>query len=78
MSTILTPKVRSWIYGVSVALIALLVALGVIADGLDTQILNLIAAVLGLNSAALASVYRPTKVPQDAPNEPVGYSGLEF
>ncbi|VEI13204.1 phage holin [Trueperella bialowiezensis] len=68
MDQVFSPRVRSWIYGVSVALIALLVALGVIADGLDTQILNLVAAVLGLNASALASVYRPTRVPEDAPD----------
>lgn len=78
MEKIFTPEVRTYLYGVATASIALLVALGYLADGIDTHILNLIAAVLGLGSSALATAYRPTKVPQDAPDEPVGYSGLEF
>ena len=66
MSKILTPEVRTWFYGVSVAVIALLVALGLLDAGLDETILNLIAAVLGLGNAGLATAYRPTR-PADEP-----------
>ena len=68
MSKILTPAVRTWFYGVSVATIALLVALGLLDADLDDTILNLIAAVLGLGNAGLATAYRPTRVPGDAPD----------
>ena len=66
MSKILTPEVRTWFYGVSVATIALLVALGLLDADLDDTILNLIAAVLGLGNAGLATAYRPTR-PADEP-----------
>ena len=66
MTKIFKPEVRSWVYGVSVAVIALLVALGVLAPDLDETILNLIAAVLGLGNAGLATAYRPTR-PADGP-----------
>lgn len=63
MSKILTPAVRTWFYGVSIAVIALLVALGLLDADLDDTILNLIAAVLGLGNAGLATAYRPTRPP---------------
>ena len=66
--SIFKPEVRSWVYGVSVATISLLVALGVLAPDLDETILNLIAAVLGLGNAGLATAYRPTRAPGDAPD----------
>ena len=68
MAKIFTPEVRAWFYGVSVAVIALLVALGLLDAGLDETILNLVAAVLGLGNAGLATAYRPTRVPGDAPD----------
>ena len=68
MTKILTPEVRTWFYGVSVAVIALLVALGLLDVDLDETILNLIAAILGLGNAGLATAYRPTRVPGDAPD----------
>ena len=68
MSKVFTPEVRAWFYGVSVAVIALLVALGLLDAGLDETILNLIAAVLGLGNAGLATAYRPTRAPADAPD----------
>ena len=55
MSKVFTPEVRAWFYGVSVAVIALLVALGLLDADLDETILNLIAAVLGLGNAGLAT-----------------------
>ena len=66
MSKIFKPEVRSWFYGVSVAVIALLVALGLLDVDLDETILNLIAAILGLGNAGLATAYRPTR-PADEP-----------
>lgn len=73
MSKFLTPEVRTWIYGISVALIALLVALGVIADGLDDKVLNLVAALLGLGNAGMATAYRPTRKV-----DPEAYLGPDF
>lgn len=70
MTKIFTPEVRTWFYGVSVAAIALLVALGLLDADLDETILNLIAAVLGLGNAGLATAYRPTRVPGAAPERP--------
>ena len=61
MEKIFKPEVRTWIYTVSVAVIALLVALGMLTDGLDAQVTNLVAAILGLSNAGLATAYRPTK-----------------
>lgn len=66
LKTIFTPEVRTWIYRVAVALIALLVAVGALADGLDETIINLIAAILGLGSASLATAYNPSSNPTTA------------
>ncbi|WP_406714697.1 hypothetical protein [Trueperella pyogenes] len=61
IGTILSPKTRSWLYGISLALIPLLVAGGAIAQGKEQMILNLIAAVLGMGNAGVATAYRPTR-----------------
>lgn len=66
-----TPEVRTWLYGISVALIPLLVTAGVLAGDSAQQVLNLVAAVLGLGNAGLATAYRPTRKPEE-------YEGTEF
>lgn len=48
------PRTRAYIYGVSIPLIALLVGLGYLTDGTAGLVLNLVAAVLGVGSSALA------------------------
>lgn len=57
------PRTRAYIYGVSIPLIALLVGLGYLTDGTAGLVLNLVAAVLGVGSSALAAVN--TSVPKD-------------
>ncbi|MGV4329038.1 phage holin [Trueperella pyogenes] len=71
MEKLLTPEVRTWLYGVSVALIPLLVTVGVLAGDVAQQVLSLVAAFLGLGNAGLATAYRPTRKPEE-------YEGTEF
>lgn len=61
------PKTRAWVYGVSIPLIALLVGLGYVTDGTAGLILDLIAAVLGLGTSALAVANTDSK-PERDPN----------
>lgn len=68
MSTILTPQVRSWLYGVVTATLAVLVLYGVISEGDLDGWLALAGAVLGIVSSGTATAYRPTRVPGDAPD----------
>ena len=58
---ILDPKIRAYIYGVSIPLIALLVGLGVVTDGTAGLILNLVAAVLGVGTSILAVANTPPR-----------------
>ena len=58
---ILDPKTRAYIYGISIPLIALLVGLGVVADGTAGLILNLVAAVLGVGTSTLAVANTPPR-----------------
>ena len=58
---ILDPKTRAYIYGISIPLIALLVGLGVVADGTAGLILNLVAAVLGVGTCTLAVANTPPR-----------------
>lgn len=58
---ILDPKARAYIYGISIPLIALLVGLGVVADGTAGLILNLVAAVLGVGTSTLAVANTPPR-----------------
>ena len=51
---ILDPKVRKYIYGVSIPLIALLVGLGYVDEGTSALILTLVGAVLGVGTSTLA------------------------
>ena len=58
---ILDPKIRAYIYGISIPLIALLVGLGVVTDGTAGLILNLVAAVLGVGTSTLAVANTPPR-----------------
>lgn len=58
---VLDPKVRAYIYGVSIPLIALLVGLGYVTDGVASLILNLVSAVLGLGTSTLAVANTPAR-----------------
>ncbi|MEW6963041.1 hypothetical protein [Trueperella pyogenes] len=71
MNTVFSPQLRSWLYGISVALIPLLVTVGVLAGDVAQQVLSLVAAFLGLGNAGLATAYRPTRKPEE-------YEGTEF
>ena len=51
---VLDPKVRAYVYGISIPLIALLVGLGYVTDGTASLILNLVSAVLGVGTSTLA------------------------
>lgn len=64
MGRYLTPEVRSWIYNVSIAVIPLLVALGVLANDVAGHVALIVAAVLGMGSNAIArvNVSKPTAV----------------
>lgn len=55
LSTILTPKVRQYIYGIVVAAIPLLLIAGLIAPEQAALWLNLGAAVLGLGTTTTAA-----------------------
>ena len=61
------PRTRAYIYGVSIPLIALLVGLGYLTDGTAGLVLNLVAAVLGVGSSALAVANTDAK-PERDPN----------
>lgn len=66
MAFAMAPKTRTYLYGVATAAIPILVILGAIDDGTATTWLNLAAAILGLGSAGVATVHRPTKTtPED-------------
>ncbi|MEW6894452.1 hypothetical protein V3M68_02805 [Trueperella pyogenes] len=71
MNTVFSPQLRTWLYGISVALIPLLVTAGVLAGDSAQQVLSLVAAFLGLGNAGLATAYRPTRKPEE-------YEGTEF
>lgn len=61
------PKIRAYIYGISIPLIALLAGLGYVTDGTASLILDLVAAVLGLGTSALAVANTDAK-PERDPN----------
>lgn len=58
---VLDPKVRKYIYGVSIPLIALLVGLGIVDDGTSALILSLVGAVLGVGTSTLAVANTPKR-----------------
>lgn len=65
---VLDPKVRKYIYGVSIPLIALLVGLGYVDEGTSALILTLVGAVLGVGTSTLAVANTPSK--PSAPVDP--------
>lgn len=68
MSQVLTPKVRSWVYKIALAGLSLLVVYGIVDDALMPAWVNLVGALLGITASGTAVAYRPTRVPQDAPD----------
>ena len=65
---VLDPKVRKYIYGVSIPLIALLVGLGYVDEGTSALVLTLVGAVLGVGTSTLAVANTPSK--PSAPVDP--------
>lgn len=51
---VLNPKVRKYIYGISIPLIALLVGLGLVDEGTSALVLTLVGAILGVGTSTLA------------------------
>lgn len=68
MKQILTPEVRSWLYGVVSAALAIIAAYGIISADEVPLWLTLAAALLGLAGSGTAAAYRPTKHPESAPD----------
>ena len=65
----ITPETRNWLYGVSMAVIPLLITLGVLTEGVAKDIALIVAALLGFttNGVAKANVTVPSAVkPEDA------------
>lgn len=62
---ITTPAARRYIYGISIAAIAVLVVLGLVSEDQTQVWLNLVAAILGLGNAGLA-------LPNTSPASPGG------
>lgn len=63
MTTILTPAVRTWIYTVVTAVLAIIAAYGLISADEVPLWLTLAAALLGLGASGTATAFRPTKEP---------------
>lgn len=63
MKTFLTPAVRTWIYSVVTAVLAIIAAYGLISADEVPLWLTLAAALLGLGASGTATVFRPTKEP---------------
>ena len=55
------PKTRAYLYGIAVPVVALLVGLGVVADGTAGLILNVAAGVLAMSGLGLATANTDTK-----------------
>lgn len=51
----LTPETRLWIYRIVGAIVPILVTAGTLTEGLASQIMNLVAAILALGGSALAA-----------------------
>jgi hypothetical protein len=54
MKQLLTPKVRTYIYGVIVTLVPLLVAIDIFTAEIAGHVLNITAALLSVGGSALA------------------------
>lgn len=63
----ITPETRNWIYGVSMAVIPLLITLGVLTNDVARDVALIIAAVLGFSTNAIAksNVTKPTAPASD-------------
>lgn len=61
------PQTRAWIYAVSIPLLALLVGLGIVTEGTSGLVLDLVAAVLGVGTSALAAANSSRR--KDEPGE---------
>jgi uncharacterized membrane protein len=51
----LSPETRLWIYRIVGAVVPILVTAGTLTEGLASQIMNLVAAILALGGSALAA-----------------------
>lgn len=51
----LAPETRLWIYRIIGAVVPILVTAGTLTEGLASQIMNLVAAILALGGSALAA-----------------------
>jgi uncharacterized membrane protein len=51
----LEPETRLWIYRIIGAIVPILVTAGTLTEGLASQIMNLVAAILALGGSALAA-----------------------
>lgn len=63
MTHFLTPAVRTWIYSVVTAVLAIIAAYGLISADEVPLWLTLAAALLGLGASGTATAFRPTKEP---------------
>lgn len=63
----ITPEVRNWIYGVSMAIIPLLITLGALSEGVAKDVALIVSAVLGFttNAVAKTNVTSPTATPAE-------------
>lgn len=57
----MTERRRKYLYGIVAALMPLLFGAGYLTEGAATDVLRLVAAILGLGTAALANEYRPSR-----------------
>ena len=63
MTNLLTPAVRTWIYSVVTAVLAIIAAYGLVSADEVPLWLTLAAALLGLGASGTATAFRPTKEP---------------
>ncbi len=57
----MTERQRKYLYGIAAAAAPLLYGAGYLTEGAATDVLRLIAAILGLGTAAVANEYRPSR-----------------
>lgn len=63
---------RQWAYSVATALMPLLVAVGVVAEGVAPLILGVVGAVLGMSATGMAAYYTHKQRRVSATDEPFG------
>lgn len=61
MSEWLSEPVRAWLYRIASALVPLLVLAGWLAEDVAQQVLEVVAAVLGMGAAGMAARHTRTK-----------------